>query len=247
VPHRKLPAREARILSRRENRRCLRLAALTKPEETMVQLHCFCQSGNSYKVALTLNLLGVPWQPVFVDYMNGATRDPQWRDQVNEMGEAPVLVDGDLRLTQSGAILTHLADRHGRFGGRDAAQRLDVLRWLLFDNHKFTSYFATYRFMKSFGPAAPDPAVMAWLKGRIDAAFGIVEKHLARQDFVVGDAPTIADLSMCGYLFYPAEESGYDLPASHPAMARWRERLRSLPGWAEPYSLLPGQRIAPRW
>jgi glutathione S-transferase len=213
----------------------------------MVQLHCFCQSGNSYKVALTLNLLGVPWQPVFVDYMNGATRDPQWRDQVNEMGEAPVLVDGDLRLTQSGAILTHLADQHGRFGGRDAAQRLDVLRWLLFDNHKFTSYFATYRFMKSFGTAAPDPAVMAWLKGRIDAAFGIVEKHLAHQDFVVGDAPTIADLSMCGYLFYPAEESGYDLPASHPAIARWRERLRGLPGWAEPYSLLPGQRIAPRW
>jgi glutathione S-transferase len=213
----------------------------------MVQLHCFCQSGNSYKVALTLNLLGVPWQPVFVDYMNGATRDPQWREQVNEMGEAPVLVDGDLRLTQSGAILTWLAERHGRFGGRDAAERLEILRWLLFDNHKFTSYFATYRFMKSFAPAAPDPAVMAFLKSRADAAFGIVEKHLARQDFIVGHAPTIADFSMCAYPFYPSEESGYDLTSSHPAIARWLDRLRRLPGWVEPYALLPGQRLAPRW
>jgi glutathione S-transferase len=213
----------------------------------MIQLHCFCQSGNSYKAALTLNLLGLPWQAVFVDYMNGATRAAQWRDEVNEMGEAPVLVDGDLRLTQSGLILTHLADKHGRFGGRDEAERREVLRWLLFDNHKFTSYFATYRFLKAFGPTAPNPAVMEWLKGRIDAAYAVVEKHLAAQDFIVGREPTIADLSMCGYLFYPAEESGYDLPRSHPAMTRWLDRLRALPGWAEPYSLLPGERIAPRW
>ena len=213
----------------------------------MIQLHCFCQSGNSYKAALTLNLLGLPWQAVFVDYMSGATRAVQWRDEVNEMGEAPVLVDGDLRLTQSGLILTHLADKHGRFGGRDEAERREVLRWLLFDNHKFTSYFATYRFLKAFGPTAPNPAVMEWLKGRIDAAYAVVEKHLAVQDFIVGQAPTIADLSMCGYLFYPAEESGYDLPRSHPAMTRWLDRLRALPGWAEPYSLLPGERIAPRW
>jgi glutathione S-transferase len=213
----------------------------------MIQLHCFCQSGNSYKAALTLNLLGLPWQPVFVDFMNGATRAVQWRDEVNEMGEAPVLVDGDLRLTQSGLILTYLADKHGRFGGRDEAERREVLRWLLFDNHKFTSYFATYRFLKAFGPTAPNPAVMEWLKGRIDAAYAIVEKHLAGQDFIVGGQPTIADFSMCGYLFFPSEESGYDLPRSHPAMARWLDRLRGLPGWAGPYSLMPGERLAPRW
>jgi glutathione S-transferase len=213
----------------------------------MVQLHCLCQSGNSYKVAFLLNALGVPWQAVFVDYMNGATRQAGWRDEVNDMGEVPVLVDGDLRLTQSGVILSHLAGKHGRFGGRDDAERREVLRWLLFDNHKFTSYFASYRFMKSFGPSAPDPAVMAWLKGRIDGAYAVVEKHLSRQDFIVGSQPTIADFSMCGYLFYPVEESGYDLPASHPAMARWRDRMQQLPGWADPYRLLPGERLKPRW
>jgi glutathione S-transferase len=163
------------------------------------------------------------------------------------MGEIPVLEDGARRLTQSGAILTYLAAKHGAFGGDDDDGRLDVLRWLLFDNHKFTSYFGTYRFMKAFGPSAPDPAVMAFLKGRIDSAYAVVDKHLASGSFLVGEAPTIADFSLSGYLFYPKEESGYDVRGRFPAIAAWLERLRSLPGWADPYDVLPGERIAPKW
>jgi glutathione S-transferase len=79
------------------------------------KLHCFCQSGNSYKPALYLNCAGLDWQPAFVDYMNGATRDAKWRESVNEMGEAPVLEHKGRRITQSGAILTYLADKTGKF------------------------------------------------------------------------------------------------------------------------------------
>jgi glutathione S-transferase len=121
------------------------------------------------------------------------------------------------------------------------------MRWLFFDNHKFTSYFASWRFTKSFAPVAPDPGVEKWLRGRIDNAFGIAEKHLSTREYIVGDAPTIADLSMCGYLYYPAEESGYDTAKSYPAIARWLERLKALPGWKSPYDLMPGERVAPRW
>jgi len=217
----------------------------------MYRLHGFCQSGNTYKVALLLQVLGQPWEPVpmgFGEFAGGLTRDETWRQTHNEMGEVPILecTDGR-RLTQSAAIMLHLAARHGAYGGRTEDERQDVLRWLFFDNHKFTSYFATYRFMKSFGPTEPDPAVSKWLRGRIDNAFGIVDKHLARQEFMVGPAPTIADLSLCGYLFFPSEESGYDLPRQFPAMARWIERVRALPGWKSPYELLPGERLAPRW
>ena len=213
----------------------------------MIRLHGFSQSGNTFKVAFMLRALGVAWQPVFVDFMGGATRTPAFREQVNLMGEVPVLDDAGVRLTQSGVILTYLAQKHGAFGGTDEAQRLEVLRWLLFDNHKLTSYFASYRFMKSFGPAEPDPAVMAWLRGRLDAAFGVLDSHLARRRFTVGDAPTIADFSICGYLFYPVEESGYDVAGSFPHVAAWLDRLRALPGWASPYDVLPGERIAPKW
>jgi glutathione S-transferase len=144
-------------------------------------------------------------------------------------------------------ILTHLAQRHGQFGGNTEEQRQEVLRWLFFDNHKFTSYFATYRFMKAFGATAPDPAVMAWLRGRIDGAFAIVEKQLSTQPYVTGAAPTIADFSMSAYLFFPVEESGYEVAGRYPGIAAWLERMRQTPGWASPYDLLPGERIAPRW
>jgi glutathione S-transferase len=214
----------------------------------MYRLHSFAQSGNSFKVAFCLRALRQPWEPVFVDYLNaGMTRQESWREQTNEMGEAPVLEDGPRRLTQSGAILTYLARKHGAFGGRDEDEQQEVLRWLFFDNHKFTSYFATYRFMKSFGATAPDPAVTAFLKTRIEGAFGIVEKHLASQPYIVGDAPTIADISMSAYLHYPPEESGYVFSQSHPNIAAWLARVRAIEGWADPYEVLPGERIPPKW
>ena len=215
----------------------------------MYRLHGFCQSGNSFKVAFLLRALRQPWEAVFVDYMaGGETRQAGWREGVNEMGEAPVLeLEDGRRLSQSGAILTWLADRHGAFGGRDADEKYEVLRWLLFDNHKFTSYFATYRFMKAFGAAAPDPAVMAFLKSRIDTVFSIVDKHLAGSPYIVGNEPTIADMSMSAYLFYPAEESGVDAAQLYPHIGAWLQRVRQIPGWADPYEVLPGERLAPKW
>ena len=213
----------------------------------MYRLHGFCQSGNTFKVALLLRVLEQPWDPVFVDFMHGMTRDESWRGQTNEMGEAPVLEDGPRRLTQSGVILTYLAKKHGAYGGSTEDEQREVLRWLLFDNHKFTSYFATYRFMKAFGPAAPDPAVMGWLRGRLDGAFNIVNKHLSSSRFIVGNAATIADFSMCGYLFYPVEESGYEIEQRFPNIAVWRDRVRAMPGWASPYDILPGEHILPKW
>jgi glutathione S-transferase len=213
----------------------------------MYQLHGFSQSGNTFKVAFLLRALNQPWEPKFVDFMNGVTRTGEWRAGTNEMGEVPVLDDGARRLTQSGVILSYLAAKHGAFGGASEDERMEVLRWLLFDNHKFTSYFASYRFMKAFGPSAPDPAVMTWLRGRLDNAFGIVDKHFAGATYLVGSAPTIADMSLCGYLFYPVTESGYEVTGRFPNLAAWLERVREIPGWANPYDILPGEVIAPRW
>jgi glutathione S-transferase len=209
------------------------------------KLHCFCQSGNSFKVALYLNCAGLDWEPVFTDFMSGATRDPKWRETVNEMGEAPVLEVGGKKLSQSGVILTYLSEKTGKFAPSNENDRLEALRWILFDNHKFTGYFATYRFMKSFLPNAPDPNVLAFLKGRFDNALKIVDKHLATSKFIVGDKPTIADFSLAGYMFFPPEESGYEWAAVAPNLNAWIGRMRDLPGWKDPYELMPGQRIKP--
>lgn len=213
----------------------------------MMRLHGLCQSGNTYKVALALQAMGLRWEPVFVDFMNGVTRGADWRAEFNAMGEIPLLEDGQRRLTQSGVILSYLARQTGRYCGADEDEAIEVLRWLFFDNHKFTSYFATWRFLKAFAAEPPDPKVAAFLRPRIDNAFGIVERHLADRDYLVGARPTIADLSLCGYLYFPPDESGIDVAAAYPAIGRWLDRLRALPGFAGPYDLLPGERIAPRW
>lgn len=217
---------------------------------TDYQLYCFAQSGNAYKPALMLQALRQKWTPVhvnFAEFASGLVRSDAWRAEHNEMGEVPILLYGGKSLTQSAAILIHLSEKHGEFGGRDEDERLETLRWLFYDNHKFTSYLATLRFLKSFAPSEPDPVLMKFLRGRVDNAFGIVEKHLHGREYMVGSQPTIADISLCGYLYYPAEESGYDITTKYPAMARWLERLKQLPGWKHPYDLMPGERIAPRW
>ena len=74
------------------------------------QLYCFAQSGNAYRPALMLNLIGADWAPVWVDFFKGGeTRTPKYRAEVNEMGEVPVLVHGAKKLSQSGVILNYLA------------------------------------------------------------------------------------------------------------------------------------------
>jgi glutathione S-transferase len=211
------------------------------------RLHCFAQSGNAYKAGLMLALCGADWEPVFVDFFKGEVRRPEWRDAVNEMGEVPVLEHGSKRLTQSGVILTYLSRRFDKFAPQGEDEELETLRWMLFDNHKFTSYFATYRFLYALAPQPGDPAVMAFLKGRAEGAYAVVEKRLAASPFLVGPRPTIADISLAGYVFFGPEEHGFDFAASHPAIHAWKERLKALPGWAAPYDLLPGEKfLAPR-
>ncbi len=199
-------------------------------------LHCFAQSGNAYKAALMLELAAADWAPRFVDYFNGETRTPAYRAR-NVMGEVPMLEHRGACLSQSGVILDYVAAATGRFGPNDEAERREILRWLLWDNHKLTSYTATLRFMRSFAKGA-DPAVVAFLRGRAEAAYGVLNAHLAGRRYVVGERLTIADVSLCGYLFWP-EEIGVDW-ADYPAIGDWLERIRTQPRWVHPYTLMPG-------
>ncbi len=207
------------------------------------KLHCFAQSGNAYKPALMLAVSGANWEPVWVDFFNGETRKPEWRQSINEMGEAPVLDHNGKRLTQSGVILTYLARRLGKFGPENEDEEAEILRWMLFDNHKFTSYLATYRFMNALMSQTPNPDVLKFLRGRSDSAMAIVDKHLGQQPFMIGSRPTIADFSLAGYVFYPMEETNYEYQASHPNIYAWMERIKAMPGWKGPYELMPGERF----
>src|SRR6266853_4095260 len=148
------------------------------------------------------------------------------------MGEVPVLEHGKLRLTQSGVILDYLVERFGRYGWNDNPERREILLWLLWDNHKLTSYTATYRFMRTF-VKGPDEGVMKFLRGRAEIAWGMLDAHLRGRRYVVGDRLTIADLSLCGYLFWP-DEIGVDWDL-YSNIRGWLSRIQREPRWVHPY------------
>ena len=202
------------------------------------QLYCFGESGNAYKCALALTMTDMEWEPVFVDFFNGEARSPAFRE-INEMGEVPVYVDGPLRLTQSGVILDYISSKTGKLGGRSAAERRDVLRWMFWDNHKLSGPIGTTRFLGNFLAEDKRPAgVIPFLQGRLKAAYKVLDVHLEGRDWIVGEAVTIADLSCCGYLYY-TEPFGF-VRADWRNIDRWLDRIAALPGWKHPYELMPG-------
>lgn len=200
------------------------------------QLYCFGESGNAYKAALMLTLAGLDWDARFVDFFNGETRSDAYRSQVNDMGEVPVLVHGPVKLTQSGVILEYLSQQSGHFGPHDEDERREILRWILFDNHKLTNNIATLRFLLRFAHSG-ETDVTEFLRGRARAALKVLESHLAGNRFIVSGRPTIADLSACGYLYY-TDELGFALDPYENTLA-WLERIKALEGWQHPYDLMP--------
>lgn len=201
------------------------------------KLYCFGESGNAYKAALTLELAGVPWEPVFVDFFNGETRGPEFR-ALNPMGEVPVLDADGLILTQSGVIQDWVMDRTGRLGGASPEERREVLRWTIFDNQKVSGMAGPLRFLMNFVPEEKRPAeVIGFLTGRMKAALRVIDGQLASRPWLVGDAISCADISCCGYLFYP-EPFNFDR-ADYPNIDAWLGRIAATPGWKHPYDLLP--------
>ena len=202
-----------------------------------LQLHCFGESGNSYKAALALELSGLEWEPIYVDFFGGAARSDAYR-ALNTMGEVPLLIDGDKRISQSGVIQQYITDMSGKFGGV-GGDKYEVLRWVLWDNHKLSSMCGVTRFLMNFLPEDKRPQeVIAFNQGRLKGAYGVLDAHLAGRDWIVGDGVTNADLSCCGYLFYP-EPFGYSR-ADWPKIDRWLSNLQGIAVWKAPYDLMPG-------
>ncbi|MEP0519625.1 MAG: glutathione S-transferase family protein [Hyphomicrobiales bacterium] len=200
------------------------------------QLHCLAESGNAYKAALMLELCGLDWSSILIDFPNGEMSTEEFRRDINLFGEIPVLEHKDLRLSQTGVILKYLSEKTGQFGPANKLEEYEILRWILFDNHKFTSYMATRRFALRFMKTG-DTEVTNYLHGRIKKSLEIVEKHLADRDFIATPTLSIADISLCGYLYYGEElEQNLGIYANINA---WLDRIAATDGWKHPYELMP--------
>ncbi|PCI05875.1 MAG: glutathione S-transferase [Hyphomicrobiales bacterium] len=201
-------------------------------------LKCFLESGNCYKPALMLQLCGADWEAEWVDFFNGAHKTSEYREQ-NEMAEAPVLIDhteNDLIISQSGVMLYHLAEKFGKFGPESKAEEREIMRWILWDNHRLTGYVSLWRFLKKFLNKDGDPET-EFMKSRAMSAIKTLNHHLEGRDWVASERPTIADISLVGYLFWP-EHYGVNWD-NYPNIKKWLERVKGLDGWKSQEDILP--------
>jgi len=198
-------------------------------------LYCHHESGHCYKVALTLSLMGVPFEQRPVDL--NRVRELRRADfrEVARFDEVPVLVFEDgLAVCQSVAILDALARRYGKLDGRDETERVLVREWLSWEAYRLGMDLSYVRLSRYF--TRLDPAVEGWFVDRLRADLDRLNANLEENLFVAGPIPTIADVACCGFLYW-AHQAQFDLD-QWPAVETWLLRLRTLPGWAAPHELL---------
>jgi glutathione S-transferase len=199
--------------------------------ETLI-LHEYSQSGNCYKIRLTAALLGVPVERREYDIQKGETRTPQFLAEVNPNGRIPVLQTGDRFIPESNAACFYLADGT-ELVPDDRFDRADMLRWMFFEQYNHEPNVATLRFWLAFvGEARLSDLQRTLLPGKREAgeaALKLMDEHLARRSYFVGDRLTLADVALYAYT-HVAEEGGFDL-ARYPAVGRWLERVAAEPGY----------------
>jgi glutathione S-transferase len=194
------------------------------------------ESGHTYKVSLMLALSGISHDYTEIDL--GLARDarPEPFRTLAKYGEVPLLVHDRQPYVQSNAILLHLAGHCGAFGGESGERLARVREWLFWEANRIGFSLPNLRYGRRFTPGGLAPAVEDMLRGRYDADIARLEDELADgRTFILGDLPSVADLSLCGYMFWP-EQAGVALP---PAVAAWLARISALPGWRHPYDMHP--------
>ena len=198
-------------------------------------LYCHRESGHSYKAALALTLMSVPFEQRPVDLNLPREQRPEDFRRASMFGEVPALIDEDgVAVCQSNAILDHVARRHGKLDGDTPAARTRVREWLFWEANRLALSLPHLRFSRRFTPAGE--ALETYWTGRMHADLDCLDRTLDKSAFLVGAAPTIADIACCGYLYW-ADQAEVDL-RRWPAVMAWLDRIRSLPRWQAPYDLL---------
>jgi glutathione S-transferase len=190
-------------------------------------------SSSSYKVMLYLSLARLPFSFRTVNLKNGVQHTSDYR-AINRYGKVPALRHRGLTIAQSNVILGYLAGATGHFEGRTEQDRWTACEWLDWEADAITNV-AKVRHYSRF--RAVDPAVMAYFRPLAEAALGFVDKALDGREWLVGEAPTIADIGCWGRMVFMAE-GGLDIEG-WPNIAAWSRRLAAMPGYALPYDLIP--------
>jgi glutathione S-transferase len=200
-----------------------------------LRLHDYAASGNCYKVRLLLAQLGVEYERVPVDIFGGDTLTDAFA-RLNPQRQTPVLErDGAEPLTESGAILVHLAEGTD-YLPEDPGARAQALKWLFFEQTEVIQGIAGLRFRLITQRIRPDGREALWRRSVGDAALTVLNDQLGKGDYLAGSSYSIADISLFAYV-HVANEAGFEL-SEYAAVQEWVARVQGTRGYMndlEPY------------
>ena len=192
-----------------------------------MKLYNVAYSGNSYKVRLLLAQLGIPCEIIEIDILKGKSRTADFL-KINPNGRTPVLDDNGFILAESNAILAYLA-KGTKFLADDRKQFALIFQWMFFEQYSHEPFIATSRFWLQHKPDSPEKtALLASKRDGGRAALKIMEDHLAKNNFFVGDY-SIADITLFAYT-HVSHEGGFSLD-DFPKIRAWIERVKKQPGF----------------
>lgn len=193
----------------------------------MFRLYQMNSSGNCYKIRLLLTQLELPFEIIEIDILKKESRTQEFLIK-NPNGRIPVLETPDGKfLAESNAILFYLS-QDSKFFPTDKWQQAKVMEWLFFEQYSHEPYIATSRYWISLlGKADEYRDAINQKKEPGYAALGVMEKHLEKNRFFVGDCYTIADIGLFAYT-HVAPEGGFDLK-QFPAIQAWIQRIMAQP------------------
>jgi len=185
------------------------------------------QSGHAYKVRLALGVMQLAHDYVEIDIESPRESRPKAFQAAARFGEVPTLIAGGRALVQSDSILYFLAEHTGRYGAETPERLQRVREWLFWEANRIGMCLPQLRWGRAIEPGSIRPDALDWLQARYDLDIARLDRELSDgRAFILDDAPTVADFSLCGYLVF-AEEAKVTVPL---AVARWLDRLARLPG-----------------
>jgi glutathione S-transferase len=190
------------------------------------------ESGHSYKVRLMLHLAGLAHEYQEIDLALPRGARPEPFRSLAAFGEVPLLVHDGRPHVQSNAILLHLAAQTGAFCGESPEDLGRVHEWLFWEANRIGFSLPNLRYHLKFS-GSEDAGVELMLRERFNADVARLDSELSDgRMFILGAMPTVADISLCGYLYWP-EQARVTIPTQVQA---WLERISTLPGWRHPYA-----------
>lgn len=184
------------------------------------------------RIALFFNMAGIPFTYRHVDLRTGQQKSREYL-AINRFGRVPTLVHGSVSVTESPVILTYLAEKTGRFGGRDENEKRRIAEWLSW----LADVLLPVQRARALRKFNGDVNALPWIDAAAATGLALFDEHLSGHDLIEGDRVTIADIFAFPWIDL-AEEAEIDL-AKYPHVSDWRERMRAVPGVLGQYALMP--------